>query len=91
MYPSRKPIGVRILYTGKGGKLMAIVNKDEVKGKYEQVKGTIKDKVGEATGNERLEAEGEVQHAEGEVQQTWGEAKRKVSNVIEDVADAVNR
>ena len=70
---------------------MAIVNKDEVEGKYEQVKGTIKDKVGEMTGNERLEAEGEAQHAEGEVQETWGKAKRKVSEVIDDVADAVNR
>ena len=69
---------------------MAIVNKDEIKGKYEQVKGTIKDKVGEATGNERLEAEGEAQNAKGEVQEAWGETKRKVANVIDDVADAVN-
>jgi len=69
---------------------MEIINNDEIKGKYEQAKGTVKDKFGEATGNEELEAEGEVQHAEGEVQETWGETKRKVSDVIEDVADAVN-
>lgn len=69
---------------------MAIVNKDEIKGKWEQAKGSVKDKVGEATGNEDLEAEGEVQHAEGELQEGWGKTKRKVSNAIEDVADAVN-
>ena len=30
---------------------MSIPNKDEVEGKWEQVKGTVKDKVGEATGD----------------------------------------
>ena len=69
---------------------MAIINKDEVKGKFEQAKGTVKDKAGELTGNERLEAEGEAEHAEGEVQESWGKVKRNVSNVVEDVADAIN-
>lgn len=66
-------------------------NKDEVKGKWEQAKGSVKDKFGEATGDKDMEAEGEVQNAEGEVQEGWGKTKRKVSEAIEDVADAVNR
>lgn len=70
---------------------MAIINKDEVKGKWEQTKGAVKDKVGEATGDTDLEAEGEAQRAGGEAQETWGNVKRKVSDAIEDVADAVNR
>ena len=70
---------------------MAIINKDEVKGKYEQAKGTVKDKAGELTGNERLEAEGEAQHAKGDVQESWGKVKRNVSNAVEDVADAINK
>lgn len=69
---------------------MAIVNKDEVKGKWEQAKGTVKDKAGELTGNDRLEAEGEAQHAGGKVQEGWGKVKRNVSNAVEDVADAIN-
>ena len=69
---------------------MALVNKDEVKGKWEQAKGTIKDKAGELTGNERLEAEGEAQNAGGKVQEGWGKVKRNVSNAVEDVADAIN-
>jgi uncharacterized protein YjbJ (UPF0337 family) len=32
-------------------------NKDEVKGKAKQIKGAIKDKIGEVTNNPRLEAE----------------------------------
>lgn len=70
---------------------MAIVNKDEVEGKWEQAKGTVKDKVGEVTGNERLEAEGEAQNASGKVQEGWGSVKRNVSNAVEDVADAINK
>jgi uncharacterized protein YjbJ (UPF0337 family) len=69
---------------------MAIFNNDEVKGKWEQAKGTVKDKAGELTGNDRLEAEGEAQRAGGEVQEGWGKVKRDVSNAVEDVADAIN-
>ena len=69
---------------------MALVNKDEVKGKWEQVKGSVKDKAGELTGNDRLEAEGEAQNAGGKVQEGWGSVKRNVSNAVEDVADAIN-
>jgi uncharacterized protein YjbJ (UPF0337 family) len=70
---------------------MAIINKDEVKGKWEQAKGAVKDKVGEATGDHELEVEGEAQRAGGEAQETWGKVKRKVSDAVEDVADAINR
>ena len=69
---------------------MAIINNDEVKGKFEQAKGTVKDKAGELTGNERLEAEGEAEHAKGEVREGWGKVKRNVSNAVEDVAEAIN-
>ncbi|HMJ09050.1 MAG TPA: CsbD family protein [Pyrinomonadaceae bacterium] len=58
---------------------MAIYNKDEVKGKFDQAKGAVKDKVGELTGNERLEAEGEADRASGQTQETWGKFKRGVS------------
>ena len=70
---------------------MAIFNNDEVKGKWEQTKGAVKDKAGELTGDSELEAEGEAQRAGGEAQEGWGKVKRKVSNAIEDVADAVNK
>ncbi|MBK8466322.1 MAG: CsbD family protein [Chloracidobacterium sp.] len=65
-------------------------NKDEVKGKWEQAKGYVKDKTGEVTGNKDLEAEGEVQRAEGETQETWGKVKHKVHDALDDIADSVN-
>jgi uncharacterized protein YjbJ (UPF0337 family) len=69
---------------------MSIFNDDEVEGKYEQAKGTVKNKVGEATGNERLEAEGEAEHAEGETKETWGKFKRGVSDTVDSVGEAVS-
>ena len=68
---------------------MSTPNNDEVEGKWEQVKGTVKDKVGEFTGDRSLEAEGEVQNAEGETQETWGKFKRGVGDAIDAVGDAV--
>jgi uncharacterized protein YjbJ (UPF0337 family) len=69
---------------------MAIVNKDEIKGKYEQAKGYVKDKAGEITGNERLEAEGEAERVGGETQETWGKFKRGVSNAVDSVGEAIS-
>lgn len=69
---------------------MSIPNHDEVDGKWEQVKGTVKDKVGEVTGDRSLEAEGEMQNAEGETQETWGKFKRGVGDTIDAVGDAIS-
>ncbi len=69
---------------------MALPNKDELEGKWEQVKGTVKDKVGEVTNDRELEAEGEVQNAEGETQETWGKVKRGVGETVDAVGDAIS-
>ena len=69
---------------------MAIFNKDEVGGKMDQAAGTAKEKVGEWTGDERLEAEGEVQNAEGETQETWGKFKRGISETVDSVGEAIS-
>lgn len=69
---------------------MSIPNKDEAEGKWEQVKGTVKEKVGEATGDRDLEAEGDAQNAAGEGQETWGKFKRGVGDAIDAVGDAVS-
>ena len=70
---------------------MSTPNKDEVKGKWEQAKGWVKDKAGEVTGDRDLEARGEAQRAGGKTQEAWGKVKHGVSDAIEGVADAVNK
>ncbi|HEY0427449.1 MAG TPA: CsbD family protein [Pyrinomonadaceae bacterium] len=69
---------------------MSVPNNDEVEGKWEQFKGSVKDTVGEVTGDGDLEAEGEVQHAEGETQETWGKFKRGVGDAVGAVGDAIS-
>jgi uncharacterized protein YjbJ (UPF0337 family) len=60
-------------------------NKDEIEGKGKQIKGAIKDKVGEWTDNDTLEEEGEAERAKGNLQQAAGKAKRKAGEFVDDV------
>lgn len=69
---------------------MAIFNNDEAKGKWEQAKGTVKDKAGELINDRDLEAEGEAQQAGGEAQETWGKFKRGVSDAVDSVGEAIS-
>lgn len=60
------------------------MNKDQVKGRAEQVKGNVKEATGKVVGNEKLEAEGKINKATGKTQATYGDVK-------EDVKDAVKK
>ncbi len=68
-----------------------MINKDEAAGKGEQLKGKVKDKVGEWTNDPELEAEGEADQVEGKVRETYGTAKRKVDEAVDDVKSRLNR
>ncbi|HEX7314876.1 MAG TPA: CsbD family protein [Pyrinomonadaceae bacterium] len=70
---------------------MGAPNSDEIEGKYEQAKGSIKEGLGRLTGDEELEAEGSADKVKGDVQEGWGSAKRNVGEAIEDVGDAIKR
>ncbi|HEY2846932.1 MAG TPA: CsbD family protein [Pyrinomonadaceae bacterium] len=69
---------------------MSTPNKDEVEGKWEQAKGWVKDKAGEATGNHDLEAEGETQRSEGKTQEAWGGVKSGIGDAVKAVGDAID-
>jgi uncharacterized protein YjbJ (UPF0337 family) len=69
---------------------MSIPNHDEVEGKFDQAKGWVKDKVGEATGDRDLEAEGKAENAEGHAQESWGKVKRGVGDAVDAVGDAIS-
>ena len=61
------------------------MHKDEIKGKAEQAKGVVKEKVGEWTNDPELEAEGVVDQATGTVRENVGAAKRKVEESVNEV------
>lgn len=51
------------------------MNKDQSKGRVEEVKGKIKEVVGKATGNETLEFKGKIQNIKGQAQASYGDLK----------------
>jgi uncharacterized protein YjbJ (UPF0337 family) len=50
--------------------------KDKAKGKFHEVKGKVKEKVGRATKNPDLEAEGWVEKIGGKVQKKIGQVEK---------------
>jgi uncharacterized protein YjbJ (UPF0337 family) len=67
------------------------MNRDEAKGRKDQVKGKVKQAVGDLTDNERLHDEGVADEAAGNVQEGFGRARRKVGEVIEDIGEDLKR
>ena len=63
------------------------MNKDELDGKGESVKGKIKQGVGDLTDNDRMREQGAADEMKGDVQEGFGKARRKVGDAIEDVGD----
>lgn len=52
-------------------------NSDKVKGSVNKAKGELKDQVGNATNNTKLQAEGKADKLKGEAQEKIGEMKDK--------------
>jgi uncharacterized protein YjbJ (UPF0337 family) len=50
--------------------------KDKAQGRFHEVKGKIKEKVGRATKNPDLEAEGQIEKIGGKVQKKIGQVKK---------------
>ena len=67
---------------------MGVPNKAEIKGKIKKAKGTIKEEVGHAVGNRRMENQGAADRRKGDVQETVGKARRKVGDAVKDVGEA---
>lgn len=66
-------------------------NKDEVKGKAEQVKGIVKEKAGRVTGDKDLEADGTVDQVDGKLREGVGAAKRHVKETADVLKKSLNR
>jgi uncharacterized protein YjbJ (UPF0337 family) len=60
----------------RGGNKMKPSTKDEVEGKVHEVKGKVKEKVGQLTNNPDLEAEGQDEKIGGKVQKKIGQVEK---------------
>lgn len=67
------------------------MNRDELKGKTEAIKGKAKQALGDLTDDERLRDEGEIDEATGKTRETVGRVRRKVGEAIEDLGDNIKR
>ncbi len=61
------------------------MNRDEVKGKAEVLKGKIKQAAGDLTDDPTLHNEGAADEAAGKTRDVFGHAKRKVGEAVEDI------
>jgi uncharacterized protein YjbJ (UPF0337 family) len=58
------------------------MDKDRVAGSAKQIKGTIKELVGKATGDAKLESEGKADKVEGKIQNAVGGVKDTVREIV---------
>jgi uncharacterized protein YjbJ (UPF0337 family) len=56
------------------------MNKDQIKGRVEEAKGSIKESVGRIAGKPDLEDRGTLQKVAGKAQKTYGDVKEEVKN-----------
>lgn len=59
-----------------------MVNRDQVVGVAKQVKGSVKQAAGKATGSRRLQVEGVSEKIAGKVRKAYGDVKDKVRKVL---------
>jgi uncharacterized protein YjbJ (UPF0337 family) len=55
-----------------------MANDDQVKGKWDNLKGRVKEAAGAVSGDKKLEAEGAVERAKGAVQKKAGDVEEKI-------------
>lgn len=67
------------------------MNRDETKGRADQIKGNLKQAVGKALDDERLHDEGVADEASGEVQEAFGKGRRKLGEALDDLGDKIKR
>lgn len=67
------------------------MNRDELEGRKDQVKGRIKQAAGDLTDDDKLRDEGVIDEAAGDVQEGLGRGRRKVGEALNDLGDKLKR
>jgi len=60
-----------------------MVDKDRIKGAAEKAKGSVKQGIGEMTGDEKMQAEGAADKAKGKVHSAVGGAKDAARDAVD--------
>jgi uncharacterized protein YjbJ (UPF0337 family) len=67
------------------------MNRDELEGKAETLKGKIKQAAGDLTDDARLHDEGVADEAAGKTLDAFGHAKRKVGEAVQDIGKTIKK
>ena len=67
------------------------MNRDEMEGKAEALKGKIKQATGDLTDDERLKNEGIADEAAGKAQDAIGRGRRKAGEFIEEIGKSIKK
>jgi uncharacterized protein YjbJ (UPF0337 family) len=67
------------------------MNRDEIEGKAEALKGKVKQAAGDLTNNPDLHDEGVVDEAAGKTRDAIGRGRRKVGDAIENIGNAIKK
>lgn len=67
------------------------MNRDEMEGKAEALKGKIKQATGDMTDDEQLKNEGVADEAAGKTQDAIGRGRRKAGEFIEDIGKSIKK
>ena len=67
------------------------MNRDELNGKTDQVKGRAKQAWGDVTKDEQVHDKGVADEAAGKVEEGFGKGRRKIGEAINDVGDAIKK
>ena len=59
-------------------------NENQAEGKWEQAKGTVKEHVGDAIDNEKMEYEGKLEQGKGEVREGLGNLQDDAEDKLDD-------
>ena len=67
------------------------MDRDNLKGKMDDIKGRIKRQTGEWTGDQKMQDEGTGDQIKGKAQNAWGKVKEGTRNIADDVRSGVER
>ena len=64
---------------------------ERIEGTFKDTKGRVKEGVGDATGNERMEREGQADQVEGKVQKGLADIQDTLQDAGDRISDEVDR
>jgi uncharacterized protein YjbJ (UPF0337 family) len=67
------------------------MNRDEIEGKAEALKGKVKQAAGDLADNQDIHDEGVVDETAGDTQSAIGKGRRKVGEFLKDAGDSIKK